>query len=45
MASIDRENISKAYLDRPFEVKTMLVAGSATIEWMKKKKRKKEMMI
>ena len=37
-ASIEREKMSKAYLDRPFVLKTMLVAGSATIDCMKNKK-------
>lgn len=39
MLSIGRENISKAYLDRPSVVKMMLVAGSAAIDstMMKKK--------
>ena len=38
-ALIERENISKAYLDHPFVLKSMLEAGSTTTD--RKKKRKK----
>lgn len=41
VVSIGRENISKAYLDRPSVVKMMLVAGSAAIESLMKKMTRK----